>query len=81
VSSSTSSFRISDELRSRFEEAARESGKGKNWILNRALEEYLERLREDSLASEARRQSLLASSQSTPEAEFWAAQADGRDWI
>lgn len=81
MSSSTSSFRISDELRARFEAAARASGKGKNWILNQALKEYLERMRAESLAAEARRQSLLASGQPAPEAEFWAAQLDDRDWI
>jgi predicted DNA-binding protein len=81
MSSSTSSFRISDELRARFEAAASASGKGKNWILNQALREYLERMRAESLATEARRQSLLASGKPTPEAEFWAAQSDERDWI
>jgi predicted DNA-binding protein len=80
VSSSTSSFRIRDELRVRFEAAASASGKGKNWILNQALREYLDRMREDYLAEEARRQSLLASARSAPEAEFWAAQRDERDW-
>jgi predicted DNA-binding protein len=81
MSSTTSSFRISDELRIRFEAAASRSGKGKNWILNQALREYLERMREDSLAAEARRQSLLVSGQTTPEAQFWAAQADDQHWI
>jgi predicted DNA-binding protein len=83
VSSTTSSFRISDELRIRFESAAIQTGKGKNWILNQALREYLERMREDSLAAEARRQSLLACGRSTPDgdARFWAARADDRDWI
>jgi predicted DNA-binding protein len=81
MSSTTSSFRISDELRIRFESAAAQLGKGKNWILNQALREYLERIREDSLALEARRQSLLASGRTAPEAQFWAARADDRDWI
>jgi predicted DNA-binding protein len=78
VSSTTSSFRISDELRIRLESAAIQSGKGKNWILNQALREYLERMREDSLAAEARRQSLLAGGRATPEEQFWA---DDRNWI
>jgi predicted DNA-binding protein len=81
VSSTTSSFRISDELRIRLESAASQSGKGKNWILTQALREYLERMREDSLAAEARRQSLLASARTTPEERFWAAGADDRHWI
>ena len=81
MSSTTSSFRISDELRARFESAASQSGKGKNWILNQALREYLERMREDSLAVEARRQSLLACGKATPEERFWAAGADDSGWI
>ena len=80
VNSTTSSFRISPELRLRFEAAARESGKARNWILNRALEDYLDRLREDSLTAEARRQSLAASASSNPDADFWETQADARDW-
>jgi predicted DNA-binding protein len=81
MSSTTSSFRISDELRMRFESAASKSGKGKNWILNQALREYLDRMREDSLAAEARRQSLLASGRDTPEAQFWASRTDDPHWI
>jgi len=81
MSSTTSSFRISGELRVRFEKAASASGKGKNWILNQALREYLDRMREDSLAAEARRQSLLAGGHADPDAEFWTVQPDDRDWI
>jgi predicted DNA-binding protein len=81
MSSTTSSFRIGDELRARFESAASQSGKGKNWILNQALREYLDRMREDSLAAEARRQSLLACGKTTPEERFWAARADDSGWI
>ena len=81
MSSITSSFRISDELRLRLEAAAGVSGKGKNWILNQALREYLDRIREDSLTAEARRQSLLASGEPDPDAKFWSDQADDRNWI
>jgi predicted transcriptional regulator len=51
MSSSTSSFRISDELRLRLEEASRGLKRGKNWIINRALEEYLDRISRADLAS------------------------------
>jgi len=81
MSSTTSSFRISDELRIHLESAVSQLGKGKNWILNQALREYLDRMREDSLAAEARRQSLVACGQATPEEQFWAARADDRHWI
>lgn len=79
--SSTSSFRISDDLRVRFEEAARQTGKGKNRILTEALTEYLDRMRNETLVAEARRQSLLASGDSAREERFWNRQADDRDWI
>ena len=59
--SSTSSFRISDELKIRLEEAARRTNQGKNRIITRALEEYLDRHGRRGLWQEARRQSLLAS--------------------
>ena len=68
---STSSFRISDELKFRLEEAARRMNKGKNWIINRALEEYLERHNQTELRKEARRQSLLASRKGWKDEAFW----------
>jgi len=61
MGSTTSSFRIPDELRLRLEEATLRLHKGKNWIINRALEEYLSRQGNEALREEARRQSLLAS--------------------
>ncbi len=60
MASSTSSFRISDELGARLADAAARMDKGKNWIINRALEEYLDRYDRMELRQEARRQSLLA---------------------
>jgi predicted transcriptional regulator len=81
VSSTTPSSRISDELRIRFEEAAKASGKGKNWILNQALRDYLDRMREDQLAAEAPRQSLLAGKQTNPDELFWNSRTDDKDWI
>jgi len=80
MNSTTSSFRIGDDLRISLEAAASALDKGKNWILNQALREYLDRIREDSLAAEARRQSLLADSRITPEQQYWASQADDSDW-
>lgn len=72
VGSSTSSFRISHELKARLESAARTMKKRKNWILNRALEEYLDRHSRTHLAREARRQSLLASRTQWKDEELWA---------
>jgi predicted DNA-binding protein len=78
--SSTSSFRISEDLRIRLERTARHLGKGKNWVINRALEEYLNRAGRDALAVEARRQSLAASGVTTRDEEFWEKQSDSTGW-
>lgn len=80
MKSSTSSFRIPEDLRIRLEETARHLKKGKNWIINRALQEYLEKAHREALAGEARRQSLLASAITPEEEEFWQDQADDGGW-
>ena len=69
--SSTSSFRIPNELKERLEQAAEQMKKGKNWIINRALEEYLERHCKEAFEAEARRQSLAASHHEWKDGEFW----------
>jgi predicted transcriptional regulator len=71
VTSSTSSFRIPDDLKARLNRAAEQMKKGKNWIINRALEEYLERHSQEAFQAEARRQSLEASRHQWKDAEFW----------
>lgn len=73
MASSTSSFRIPDELKLRLETTAKRMNKGKNWILNRALQEYLERHDRAALAAEARRQSLLASRHHWEDQDAWEA--------
>jgi len=78
--STTSSYRIQEDLRVRLEHAARQLKKGKNWVINRAIEEYLDRVHRESLAAEARRQSLLASGVVTEDEEFWHQRADTGGW-
>lgn len=73
VASSTSSFRISDDLKARLEHAARSMSKGKNWVINQALKEYLDRHGRESLKAEARRQSLLASRKRWSDGKLWEA--------
>lgn len=80
MKSSTSSFRISEDLRIRLERTARHMGRGKNWLINRALEAYLDQAGTDALAAEARRQSLAASGRTTKDEQFWQKQADTRSW-
>jgi predicted transcriptional regulator len=79
--SSISSVRIPDELRYRLERTARHLKKGKNWIINPALDEYLRKVDRDTLTDEARRQSLAASSaEARGEAGFWEKVSDTRGW-
>ena len=76
VASSTSSFRIPDDLRARLEKTARRLNKGKNWILNRALEEYLDRHSRGQSLEEARRQSLEARRREWKDEAFWEKLSD-----
>jgi predicted DNA-binding protein len=80
VASSTTSIRLRDELKLRLEEAARDSGKGKNWIITHALEVYLGQLEHKDLAREARRQSINARKSSEADSDHWLKHADTRDW-
>lgn len=45
--------------------------KGKNWIINRAIEEYLNRHSHAALKEEARRQSVLASHKKWKDEALW----------
>ena len=80
VKSTTSSFRISEELKARLEQTSRHLKRGKNWVINRALEDYLDRVGHDALAAEARRQSLVASGVVTEDENFWRKRADTAGW-
>jgi predicted DNA-binding protein len=81
MGSSTSSIRIPDGLRKRLERTAKRLKRGKNSIINEALDEYLRRIDREELAVEARRQSLLASEKDHhEETEAWARMADTRGW-
>lgn len=75
----TTSIRLSPRLRKALEIRARREGRGKNWVISRALESYLEDVEQEELAAEARRQSLLASSVSAT-VEDWAECADFEGW-
>ena len=80
VKSVTSSFRISNELNARLEEAVRRFKRGKNSLITEALEDYLDKVSRQRFLEEARRQSLLVSGASTEDEDFWLEQADTRGW-
>jgi predicted DNA-binding protein len=78
--STTSSFRLSNELRDRLEQAARRLKRGKNSIITQALEEYLENLNRTKFLGEARRQSILASASPSEDEDVWLEHADTAGW-
>jgi predicted DNA-binding protein len=61
MASVTTSVRIEQQLAKRLERAAARLARGKNWIISKALEEYLAKANRDSLAAEAHRQSMAAA--------------------
>jgi predicted transcriptional regulator len=69
--SSTSSFRIPDELKVRLEKAAEQMKKRKSWIINRASKSTLARRHQEAFQAEARRQSLAGSSHKWKDEESW----------
>lgn len=71
VASSTSSYRIPDDLKQRLERTSQRMDKGKNWILTQALSEYLDRHDFEALRAEARRQSILASRTKWKDEALW----------
>jgi hypothetical protein len=71
---------MSNELRDRLEQAARQLKLGKNSIIMRALEEYLEKLNRSKFLEEARRQSILACASPNEDEDVWLDHADTTGW-
>ena len=81
MASSISIIRIPDEVRYRLERTAKYLKKDKNWIINQALDEYLRKVDRETLASEARRQSFLATrAAERRQGDFWESISDTRGW-
>ena len=73
----TTSIRLEPRLRRALELKAKRERRGKNWIISRALEDYLAHDERFDLAAEAKRQSLLAAEQ---DSDDWAQDADLAQW-
>jgi predicted DNA-binding protein len=73
----TTSIRLSPKLRRSLELKAKQEKRGKNWIICRALEDYLAHDAHFDLAAEANRQSQVAAQQ---DLEDWATDADLGQW-
>jgi predicted DNA-binding protein len=61
MASVTTSVRIEQKLAQRLERTAARLARGKNWIISKALEEYLAKVNQHDLVAEARRQSMLCA--------------------
>ena len=73
----TTSIRLTPKVRQQLELASHKLHRGKNWIINQALEIYLKKLRYSLLVDEAKRQSLLASAH---DKEDWENESDQTGW-
>lgn len=73
----TTSIRLTPKLRRALELKAKKEKRGKNWIISRALETYLEQDGLTDLAAEAKRQSLIAAQQHDDD---WSEGADLAQW-
>lgn len=80
MASRTSSFRIDERLSARLDGTAKALGKNRNWVLLRALEDYLDRVSLEGLAEEARRQSSLVAAWEGADAALWKDIADTSGW-
>jgi predicted transcriptional regulator len=76
----TTSIRLTTELREQLEKAAHTLHRGKNWIIVKALEEYLAKVNRDKWAKEAKRQSILASKIKTEEEKAWERDMEEDEW-
>lgn len=71
MASVSSSYRIPADLAAHLEAASKRLHKGKNWIINEALRQYLGLTHYEHLREEAARQSRIASTQKWEDAELW----------
>lgn len=75
----TTSIRLTPQMRHQLDQASHELHRGKNWIINHALELYLKKLKSQLLVDEARRQSILAS-RKIKEDDAWEENSDKTGW-
>ena len=78
--SSTTSIRLSDDLRVELEAVSQRLHRGKNWIISEAIRIYLQSFRNPSLEAEAKRQSLLVALKDKQDT-IWEDNADTQGWV
>ncbi len=78
MASRGTSVRLSPRLRERLEAASRHIGKDPEWIVTRAIGEYLESAYPEALVDEAKRQSLIAAGSRTKDELYWESLRDSK---
>ena len=68
------------QLRVRLEDAAQRMKIRKNTIITQALEQYLNKVNRSQFLAEARRQSMLASSNPAENEDVWSDHGDTTGW-
>ncbi len=76
----TTSIRLPIKLRDELDRIAEEQHHGKNWIITRAIEEYLAKSTQAALIETAKEQSLRASISEHPEDNIWEENTDTAGW-
>ena len=78
--SSTTSIRLSDDLRVELEAVSQRLHRGKNWIISEAIRIYLQSFRNPFLEAEAKIQSLLVTLKDKQDT-IWEDNADTQGWV
>jgi predicted DNA-binding protein len=76
----TTSIRLTLEVRQQLEYLSHSLHRGKNWIVNQALQEFIIKKNHTLLAQEAQRQSLIASQITPEDEELWEQNTDEIGW-
>lgn len=80
--STTTSIRLNPKLRDQLEEICHTLHRGKNWVIVKAVEEFISRFGHPHLKEEARKQSLLASkADKKTDAKAWEDSSDTSGWV
>ncbi len=72
IMSTTTSVRLDDEVKQKLDELSQQIHRPKNWIINQALSEFIDRNSVARMLEKARQQCLLANQQDdSAEASDW----------
>ena len=79
MGTTTSSFRVTEELKLRLEATSQRLRRPKNWVVRQALEEFCAKHSREAYLKEARWQSRRAAETDRPD-DFWERATDTAGW-